>query len=286
MKSRNIRVLASAALLAALTATPWIALASDASLEAQAARDFARIKATAPLTTDEDTISYISCVANSVVQVLDPPHSEYNWEMVIIDTNEINAMVMPGGKIIVYEGILQTARNQHQLAAVMGHEIAHETANHTKSKLLQGGRGVNIGIKVAAVLLGGGHYGATYTAQEALSQGAMYGLLLPYKRNQETEADVIGLEYMAKAGFDPRESVPLWKNMAEFSGKRRSEFSSTHPSSDKRIDSLVSQWVQVLPLYNQAHQEGRVPNCVMSESVERKIEEMAEKTKKQIEKRK
>jgi hypothetical protein len=75
MKSRNIRVLASAALLAALTATPWIALASDASLEAQAARDFARIKATAPLTTDEDTISYISCVANSVVQVLDPPHS-------------------------------------------------------------------------------------------------------------------------------------------------------------------------------------------------------------------
>jgi Zn-dependent protease with chaperone function len=94
----------------------------------------------------------------------------------IIDTNEINAMVMPGGKIIVYEGILQTARNQHQLAAVMGHEIAHETANHTKSKLLQGGRGVNIGIKVAAVLLGGGHYGATYTAQEALSQGAMYGL--------------------------------------------------------------------------------------------------------------
>jgi predicted Zn-dependent protease len=284
MKSRNIRVLASAALLAALTATPWIALASDASLEAQAARDFARIKATAPLTTDEDTISYISCVANSVVQVLDPPHSEYNWEMVIIDTNEINAMVMPGGKIIVYEGILQTARNQHQLAAVMGHEIAHETANHTKSKLLQGGRGVNIGIKVAAVLLGGGHYGATYTAQEALSQGAMYGL--PYKRNQETEAYVIGLEYMAKAGFDPRESVPLWKNMAEFSGKRRSEFSSTHPSSDKRIDSLVSQWVQVLPLYNQAHQEGRVPNCVMSESVERKIEEMAEKTKKQIEKRK
>lgn len=286
MNPRNIRVLLSATLLATAAAMPCLALASDASLEAQAARDFARIKATAPLTTDEDTISYISCVANSVVQILDPPHSEYNWEMVIIDTDEINAMVMPGGKIIVYEGILQTARNQHQLAAVIGHEIAHETANHTKNKLLQGGRGVNVGIKVAAVLLGGGHYGATYTAQEALSQGAMYGLLLPYKRSQETEADAIGLEYMAKAGFDPRESVPLWKNMAEFSGKRRSEFSSTHPSSDKRIDSLVSQWVKVLPLYNQAHQEGRIPNCVMSDSVEKKIEEMAERTKKKIEQQK
>lgn len=286
MRSREIKVFLSAALLATTSAIPSLSHASDSSLEAEAARDFARIKASAPLTTDEDTISYISCVANSVVQVLEPPHSDYNWEMVIVDTEEINAMVMPGGKIIVYEGILQTARNQHQLAAVMGHEIAHETANHTKSKLLKGGRGVNVGIQVAAVLLGGGHYGATYTAQEALSQGTMYGLLLPYKRNQETEADVIGLKYMAKAGFDPREAVPLWKNMAEFSGKRRSEFSSTHPSSDKRIDALVSQWVGALPLYNQAHEEGRIPNCVMTESVEKKIEEMAARTKKKIEQRK
>ena len=84
---------------------------------------------------------------------------------------------------------------------------------------------------VAAVLLGGGHYGATYTAQEALSQGAMYGLILPYKRGQETEADVIGLEYMARAGFDPRESVPLWQNMSAEAGSERAEFTSTHPSS-------------------------------------------------------
>ncbi len=233
---------------------------SDAEMQADAAREFAKIKASAPLTTNRDTINYVACVANAVVQVLEPPHSEYNWEMAIVETDQINAFVMPGGKIVVYEGILKAARNQHQLAAVIGHEIAHVTAGHTKSKVLQG-KGAQIGIAVAAVLLGGGHYGATYTAQEALSQGAMYGLLLPYKRGQETEADVIGLEYMAEAGFDPRESVPLWKNMGEESGEARAEFTSTHPSSDKRIDSLVSEWIKVLPLYNEAHQEGRIPDC-------------------------
>ncbi len=85
--------------------------------------------------------------------------------------------------------------------------------------------------------------------------------MLPYKRGQETEADVIGLEYMAKAGFDPRESVPLWQNMNKIAGEAESEFTSTHPSGEKRIDSLVSEWIKVLPLYNQAHEEGRIPEC-------------------------
>jgi len=236
--------------------------ASDAEMQAEAAREFAKIKASSPLTTDRDTIDYISCVANAVVMVLEPPFSEYNWEMAILETDDVNAMVMPGGKIIVFEGILKTAQDQDQLAAVIGHEIAHVTTGHTKRKVFQG-RGAQIGISVAAVLLGGGNYGTTYTAQEMLSQGAMYGLLLPYQRGQETEADVIGLEYMAKAGFDPRATVPLWQNMAKLAGgESRQEFTSTHPSSENRIDSLVSEWIKVLPLYNQAQQEGRAPDCI------------------------
>jgi len=248
----------------AIGALAWAPLASaisDAELEAEAARDFAKLKASAPLTTDRQTIDYVSCVANAVVSVLEPPYSEQNWEMAIMETDQINAFVMPGGKIVIYEGILKAAQNQDQLAAVIGHEIAHETAEHTKSKLLQG-RGANIGIQVAAVLLGGGNYGATYTAQEMLSQGAMYGLLLPYKRSQESEADVIGLEYMAKAGFDPRAAVPLWQNMTAEAGKAPAEFTSTHPSSENRIDSLVSEWIKVLPLYNEAQEAGRVPDCI------------------------
>jgi predicted Zn-dependent protease len=235
---------------------------TEAEMEAEAAREFARYKATYPLTTDQDIIDYVACVANAVVSSLEPPDSEMNLEMAILETNELNAFVMPGGKIVIFEGIMRAARDQHQLAAVIGHEIAHVTAGHTKSKLLQGGKGMEVGIQVAAVLLGGGHYGAQYTAQEMLNQGAMYGLLLPYKRGQETEADVVGLEFMAKAGFDPRAAVPLWQNMEDQSGgEGPAEFVSTHPSSENRIESLVSQWVEVLPLYNQAQQEGRIPDC-------------------------
>ena len=227
-------VSAGAVLLAATSAQAR----SDAEMEAEAAREFAKIKASAPLTTNRETINYVACVASAVVKVLEPPHSNYNWEMAIVETDQVNAFVMPGGKIVVYEGILKAARNQHQLAAVIGHEIAHVTAGHTKSKLLQG-RPAQIGVAVAAVLLGGGHY---------------------------------GLEYMAQAGFDPRESVPLWQNMGEIAGEARSEFSSTHPSGDKRIDSLVSEWIKVLPLYNQAHEEGRIPGCQVPPHLQKPID--------------
>jgi len=258
--------------ISALAWAPGVFAISNAEMEAEAAREFAKLKASAPLTTDREIIDYISCVANAVVNVLEPPHSDLNWEMAILETDQLNAFVMPGGKIVVYEGILKAAQNQHQLAAVIGHEIAHVTAEHTKTKLIQGRAG-QIGIAVAAVLLGGGNYGATYTAQELLSQGAMYGLLLPYKRGQESEADIIGLEYMAKAGFDPRESVALWKNMTSDEREGPTEFASTHPSSSSRIDSLVGEWIKVLPLYNEALEQGRNPNCIEPESVRKSREE-------------
>ena len=272
MKSKRFQKLPATltVVLAAIFGASTSALAqSDAELEAEAAKEFARIKAQAPLTTDQDIIDYIACVANSVVSVLEPPDSDLHWEMAIVETQELNAFVMPGGKIVIYEGILRAARNQHQLAAVIGHEIAHVTAEHTKRKLLSGGgKSMEIGIQVAAVLLGAGNYGATYTAQEMLNQGAMYGILLPYKRGQETEADVIGLQYMAMAGFDPRAAVPLWQNMQEEAGgEGPAEFASTHPSSENRIESLISQWAEVLPLYNQAHAEGRIPDCPTPEKL-------------------
>ncbi|MDJ0905507.1 MAG: M48 family metallopeptidase [Woeseiaceae bacterium] len=276
MNTRRFRSMVHTTLLAGalLGASSVAVAASEAEMEAEAAREFARYKATFPLTTDQDIIDYVACVANAVVTSLEPPDSELNWEMAILETNELNAFVMPGGKIVIFEGIMRAARDQHQLAAVIGHEIAHVTAEHTKRKLLQGGKGMEIGIQVAAVLLGGGNYGAQYTAHEMLNQGAMYGLLLPYKRSQETEADVIGLEYMAKAGFDPRAAVPLWQNMAEQSGgERPAEFASTHPSPDNRIESLISQWVEVLPLYNQAHAEGRIPDCPTPEVVLNRYQE-------------
>jgi predicted Zn-dependent protease len=240
---------------------------SDTELAAESARQFAEMKASMPLVTDGATIEYIACVANAVVSVLEPPYSDLHWEMAIFDVDAINAFAMPGGKIGVMKGILKAAKNQDQLAAVIGHEIAHVTADHAKERASRGQLS-NVGIQVAAVLLGGGHSGATYTAYEALNQGAAFGIMLPFSRNQESEADVIGLGYMARAGFDPRAAVPLWQNMDSETGKEPAEFLSTHPSSDKRIDSLVSEWSKTLPLYNAAMQAGRMPNCVAPQSAE------------------
>lgn len=235
---------------------------SDEQLEAESARAFAQMKASMPLETDRATIDYIACVANAIVDELDPPYSDLNWEMAIFEEDAINAFAMPGGKIGVFTGILKAAQNQDQLAAVIGHEIAHVTARHSAERASRAVT-TGVGIQVAAVILGAGHGGATYTAYEALNAGAQLGIMLPFNRGQESEADVVGLEYMAKAGFDPRQSVPLWQNMGKANkGNAPPEFLSTHPSDETRIDQLVGEWSTALPLYNEALAAGKRPDCV------------------------
>ncbi len=252
------------------TAASEVSWMSNADMEVESAKQFAEMKASMPLITDRETIDYIACVANAVVSVLEPPYSDLQWEMAIFEVDSVNAFAMPGGKIGVMEGILKAAQNQDQLAAVIGHEIAHVTAKHSNERASRG-KISNVGIQVAAVLLGAGNSGATYTAYEALSQGAAFGIMLPFSRNQESEADVIGLEYMARAGFDPRQAVPLWQNMQEAAGgKEPAEFMSTHPSGEKRIEDLVSEWSKTLPLYNDALESGHQPNCIQPESTKPK----------------
>ena len=235
---------------------------SDEELAAEAARQFAEMRSSIPLETDRATIDYIHCVATAIVEVLEPQYRDMEWDLAVFDHEAVNAFAMPGGKIGVMTGILEAADNQHRLAAVLGHEVAHVTARHSNERASRSPV-AGVGIKVAAVLLGGGHSGATYTAYEALNAGAALGIMLPFNRAQESEADVIGLEFMARAGFDPRESVPLWQNMAKVhEGETEpAEFLSTHPSNEKRIDSLVSQFGSTLRIYNEAKEAGRNPNC-------------------------
>jgi len=233
---------------------------SDAELEAQSARAFNQMRAGMPLATDRKKIDFVACVAEAVVQVLEPPYSDIEWELAVFEAESVNAFAMPGGKIGVFTGILEVTENQHQLAAVIGHEIAHVTARHSNERASRASL-TGVGINVVAIILGGGQRGATYTAQQALGAGAAMGISLPHTRSQESEADIIGLEYMAKAGFDPRESVPLWQRMNSSSEKAPPEFLSTHPASETRIENLVSEWQKTLPMYNQAIEEGRVPTC-------------------------
>jgi predicted Zn-dependent protease len=259
-----IALFISAVFVAACSTSPTgrsqIIWKSDAELEAQSARAFNQMRASMPLSTDRAKIDFVACVAEAVVSQLEPPYNDFEWELAVFESESVNAFAMPGGKIGVFTGILDVTENQHQLATVIGHEIAHVTARHSNERASRSSV-TDVGINVAAIILGGGHRGATYTAQQALSAGAAVGISLPHTRGQESEADIIGLRYMAKAGFDPRESVPLWQRMNESSEKAPAEFLSTHPANETRIENLVSEWKETLPLYNQAVAEGRVPAC-------------------------
>jgi len=234
--------------------------ATRAEVEAEANRAFNQMSASMPLVTDRETIDFVACVAQSVVDVLEPPYNDIDWSLRVFENEAVNAFAMPGGKIGVFSGLLKVTENQDQLAAVIGHEVAHVTAEHALERAGHTDL-TNVGVNALAIILGGGYSGATYTAQQALSYGATLGIALPYSRSKETEADVIGLEYMARAGFDPRQAVPLWQRMDAGADRKPAEFLSTHPASETRIENLIGEWQKTLPLYNQAQAGGRSPDC-------------------------
>ena len=262
---RLISLVMIAAAVAACSATPTgraqLTLKSEAALEAEGARQMAIIRENSPLVQDRATIDYVACVANAIVEVLEGDDAAMYWELAIVNQPDVNAFVMPGGKIVVKSGILTVAENQHQLAAVLGHEVAHVTAHHANERATRGEL-TSYGTEVLALILGGGYYNRTQGAYGAASALNTLGLMNPFSRMQESEADMIGLEYMARAGFDPRESVKLWQNMNSSEKTAKvPEFMSTHPSGETRIESMVDQLPEMLALYNQAQAEGRYPDC-------------------------
>ena len=181
------------------------------------------------------------------------------WEVVVFEADQANAFALPGYKIGVYTGLLKYAKNQDQLAAVMGHEVAHVIAEHGNERV-SNQMATEAGLSIAAVLLGTEQDSNTALIMAGLGLGAQYGVILPFSRSHESEADLIGLELMAKAGFNPEESVTLWQNMAQ-SGLSPPEFMSTHPSSDTRIKQLRERIPQVQPAYQQAVKKGQRANC-------------------------
>ena len=263
-----ISVLFLMALVSACSSTPTgraqLKLKSDAALAQEGARQMAILRAQAPLVQDRATIDFVACVADAIVGSMEGKDADMYWELAIVNQPEVNAYVMPGGKIVVKSGLLSVTHNQHQLAAVIGHEVAHVTANHANERMSRASL-TNYGVEVLSYIIGGtGYYDQQRRAgtYQALSTASTLGMSNPFSRMQESEADVIGLEYMAKAGFDPRESVELWKNMSAKNETKIPEFLSTHPSGDTRIESLVSEYPKALALYNEAKAAGREPNCV------------------------
>jgi predicted Zn-dependent protease len=175
----------------------------------------------------------------------------------------VNAFALPGRKIGVYRGMLAVAENSSQLAAVIGHEVGHVLARHGNERVSQATAAQLSQTAVAATVASADMSSATgQLIMAGVGLGAQYGVLLPYSRAHESEADLIGLQLMAKAGFDPRESVTLWQNMASASGGQAPpELVSTHPSNETRIASLQANLPAAIELEKQARAQGYRPGC-------------------------
>jgi predicted Zn-dependent protease len=170
------------------------------------------------------------------------PNPEWQWEFTLFENDEPNAFALPGGKVGVNTGLFKVAQNDDQLAAVLGHEVAHAIARHGAERMSQGLLAQGLG----AVAVGGG---VNPQIVEIAAQAATLGVILPYSRTQEAEADHIGLLYMAAAGYDPREAITLWQNFDKLGGGQPPEFLSTHPAPGSRIENLQELMPEAMEVY-------------------------------------
>ena len=171
----------------------------------------------------------------------------FSWEFNLVETNQINAFCMPGGKIVVYTGILPVTQTEDGLAVVIGHEVAHAIAKHANERLSQQ-LAVTIGAVGLDLALSKQNSEVRQISQGVFGLGAQLGVLLPYSRKHEYEADRIGMILMAMAGYNPREAPAFWQRMAQ-RGTSAPEFLSTHPSDSKRIQEIQSYMTEALKYY-------------------------------------
>lgn len=175
--------------------------------------------------------------------------SGYQWEYNLVDSKEVNAWCMPGGKIVVYTGLLPITQNEAALAVVMGHEIAHALAKHGNERMSRG-KLQELGGVALQVALANKTPAAQNLFMNAYGIGSNVGVMLPFSRNQELEADKFGLIFSAMAGYNPQEAIPLWERMEKAGGGQKPpEFLSTHPPEGKRIDRLRELMPEALKYY-------------------------------------
>jgi len=201
-------------------------------------KSYKEFLATAKISKNKTQTERIRRIGKRIAKAANRP--DFKWEFNLIEENQVNAWCMPGGKVVVYTGILPVALNDDQLATVMSHEIAHALARHGAERMSHQQISNTIG-KLGSVLVGG--YAPEYTSafNLAYSTGVNVGVMLPFSRSHESEADEIGVRLMYKAGYDVNEAIAFWKNMKKLKGASASknDFFSTHPSDDKRIKAIT-----------------------------------------------
>ena len=238
---------------APITERKQLRLIPESTLNNQAAQIYEKVKQKTKLSDDKKKLDEIEEIGSRIEEAVsayfasinkNDPTYNFQWEYILVDNDKIkNAWCMPGGKIAVYTGILPITKNKHGLAAVLGHEIAHAVAKHSIERASRA-LVLNIGT-VAADIFSGGAISRTSRATGVDVAGMLrtFGIDNPFGRKQETEADYLGLIFSSLAGYDIRESVKVWERMREsYKGQEPPEWMSTHPSSERRIETLKN-WI-------------------------------------------
>lgn len=237
------------------TGRSQLALFSDEQLNQMGQQSFSQYAQELPV-VGGPVNDYVQCVAQAITREVG---TGGNWEVKVFQDDSANAFALPGGYIGVNTGLLDVARTQDQLASVIGHEIAHVQASHANERVSQQAA-TQTGLSVLQAVTGLEGAGGEQL-MGLLGMGAQYGILMPFSRRQESEADTVGLNVMARAGFDPRASIDLWQNMSANSQGQPPVWMSTHPSHGQRIEGLQAQMDEAMRQYEQARAAGKRPNC-------------------------
>jgi predicted Zn-dependent protease len=201
---------------------------------------------TSKLSTDAASTAMVRRVGERIAKVSDRP--DYKWEFNLVEDQTPNAFCLPGGKVVVYTGILPFTKDETGLAVVVGHEVAHALARHGAERMSTGEL-AGIASQTAAIIFGGGNPETEKQVEQAFGIGSNVGLILPFSRHQESEADQIGLLLMAKAGYDPRQSIEFWRRMEQGKDGAPPEFLSTHPNDKTRIKRIEGWMPEALKIY-------------------------------------
>jgi predicted Zn-dependent protease len=244
-----------------LTGRKQLNLIPGSSMLSMSAQQYGEVLKTSKLSTNQAQSDMVKRVGKRVQGAVEQYMAQnnlsdrlqgYDWEFNLIENKDVNAWCMPGGKVVVYTGILPITKDENGLAVVLGHEIAHAVAEHGNERMSQGMIAQFGSVALLEVL----KEKPDQTKQlwmTAFGVGAQFGALLPFSRLQESEADHLGLIFMAMAGYDPNTAVGFWQRMAQDAGgKAPPEFMSTHPSDERRIDQIKSELPEALTYYHPA----------------------------------
>ena len=243
---------------APITERKQLKIIPEAKLNAQAAKIFEKVKEKEKLSKDTKTLDLIKNIGKKMedsiseyfyVSKLNDPTQNFDWEYILIENKKVrNAWCMPGGKIAVYTGMLEVTKNTNGLAAVMGHEIAHAVAKHSVERASRGAI-LNTGTQLLDIFTGGKLSQVNRaTGMDTIGLLSQLGIMNPFTRKQESEADYLGMIFSSLSGYDIRETTKIWERMKEFNkGKSQPEYLSTHPSADNRIKK-INEWTNSIIL--------------------------------------